>query len=84
MYEQVKSDSYKHYENIINTTPLEDLKSKLPHLKAPQNTDAFLVQTKGTTNRLAVNSKTGLFKMNCTSKLKYNMPTPLAPLTANL
>ena len=84
MYEQVKSDAYKHYENLINTTPAEDLKSRLPQLKVPQNTDAFLVKTEGSTNRLAVNFKTGLFKMNCTAKLKYDMPTPLVPLISNL
>ncbi len=84
MYEKVKRDTYKHYENVVNTTPAKDLKRRLPPLKVPQSTHVLLVETKDTTNRLAINFTTAFFKINCTAKLKYNMPTPLPPINAKL
>jgi hypothetical protein len=84
LHEKVKCDTYKHYENIVKTTPEKDLKHRLPLLKVPQSTHVFLEATDVATNRLAVNFSTGFFKMNCTAKLKYGMPTPLAPFTAKL
>jgi hypothetical protein len=84
LYEEVKRDSYKHYENVVNKIPAKDVKRRLPLLKVPQSTQALLVETKDTTNRLAINFKTSFYRINCTAKLKYNMPTPLAPFIAKL
>ena len=84
MYEQVKRETYKHYENVVKTTPEKDLKRQLPPLPVPQSTEDLLVKTKDTTNRLAVNFKKGLYTVNCTAELKYNMPSPLSPFAAKL
>jgi hypothetical protein len=84
LYEEIKRDTYKHYENIVNTIPEKDLKRRLPLLKVPQSTQALFVETKDATNRFAINFKTSLYRINCTAKLKYNMPTPLAPFKAKL
>ena len=80
----MKQDTYEHYENTMKTIPESDLKRILPLLIVPQSTEDFVVKAKDTTNRLAVNSKKGLYVVNCTAKLKYNMPSPLSPFTAKL